>query len=194
MKHKLSVQHCAFAWLVEHAAWVHAVRMRQSDGITAYQRLRGVDFRLKMICFGESCLYKIPKKKPETALEGKLGSKWKDGVFLGYSRDSNEYVVWSTEGKTIARSRSLQRKPESERWRHESLAEVSQRPQDALYRATAAPAGRREPHQDLGERLAVEDEAPQTRAGSAHDLRVTVEDLQNFGFTEIGCQRCDFIH
>ena len=36
LKHKLSVQHCAFAWLVEHAAWVHTVRMRQSDGITAY--------------------------------------------------------------------------------------------------------------------------------------------------------------
>ena len=100
MKHKLGVQHCAFAWLVEHAAWVHTVRMRQIDGITAYQRLRGVDFGLKMICFGESCLYKIPKKKPtETALERKLGSKWKDGVFLNYSGDSNEHVIWSVEGK-----------------------------------------------------------------------------------------------
>ena len=69
------MQHCAFAWLVEHAAWIHTVRAKQSDGITADQRLRGVSFALRMIGFGEACLYKIPKKKPEMALEGKLGSK-----------------------------------------------------------------------------------------------------------------------
>jgi hypothetical protein len=28
---------------------------------------------------------------------GKLGSKWKEALFLGYSRDSNEYLVWSIE-------------------------------------------------------------------------------------------------
>ena len=87
-----------------------------------------MNFALNMFGFGESCLHKLPQKKPETALEGKLGSKWKDGVFLGYSRDSNEYFVWSVEGRTTARSRSQQRKPESERWKPEELAAVSQRP------------------------------------------------------------------
>ena len=75
---KIPVSHCSFAWLVEHAAWTHTVRMRQSDGITAYQRLRGMSFGLEMVGFCEKCLYKVPKKKPETNLEGKLGSKWKD--------------------------------------------------------------------------------------------------------------------
>ena len=61
MRRKIGVQHCAFAWLVEHAAWVHTIRMRQSDGITAYQRLRGMSFGLKLVGFGESCLYQVPK-------------------------------------------------------------------------------------------------------------------------------------
>ena len=47
-----------------------------------------------MLGFRELCHYKIPKQKAERALEGKLGSKWRPGMFLGYSRDSNEYLVW----------------------------------------------------------------------------------------------------
>jgi hypothetical protein len=109
LRQRVGVQHCVFEWLVEHAAWTHTIRMRQSDGITAYQRLRGMAFGLRMVGFGESCLYKIPKKKPEANLEGKLGSKWKDGVFLGYSRDSNEYVLWSVEDKTVTVSSANQR-------------------------------------------------------------------------------------
>ena len=88
-------------------------QVRQSDGITAYQRLRGRNYGTKLLAFAERCLFKLPRKSKDLSLEGKLGSKWKEGLFLGFSRDSNEYIVWSVEDKTVTRVRSLQRKPEA---------------------------------------------------------------------------------
>ena len=90
---RVPVTHCAFAWLVEHAAWLLTTRQKQSDGLTPQQRFRGRSFKTGMLGFGELCHYKIPKQRSERALEGKLGSKWRPGMFLGYSRDSNEYLV-----------------------------------------------------------------------------------------------------
>ena len=105
-----------------------------------------------MLSFGEACHYKVPKAKSDRALEGKLGSKWRSGLFLGYSRDSNEYLVWDIGEQDLIRARSLQRKPQIHRWLAEELMKVDLRPRDALYRATAEPAGRREPRQGFEER------------------------------------------
>ena len=104
----------------------------------------------------------LQRKSQDRSLEGKLGSKWREGVFLGYSKDSNEYLLWCVESKEVTRARSVQRKPESQRWDSEILGQVNQRPQDVLYRASAAPSGRREPQEDLEDRLAPEDELPKT--------------------------------
>ena len=150
--------------------WLHTIKLRQSDGITAYQRLSGMSFGPKLLPFGECCVYKLPKKTQETSLEGKLGTKWHDGIFLEFSRDSNEYIRWATKEKTVVRARSLQRKPELARWSADGLAAVNQRPQDMLYRASAAPTGRREPQQELGDRIATGDAPPKTRTTSLPDL------------------------
>ena len=91
-------------------------RQRQSDGLTPHQRLRGRNFRTDTLGFGEQCHYKVPKAKNERALEGKLGSKWRPGTFLGYSRDSSEYLVWDMGDQELVRARSLQRKPAGQRW------------------------------------------------------------------------------
>ena len=159
IKMKVPVTHCLFGWLVEHAAWLLTTRQRQSDGLTPHQRLRGRSFGTAMLCFGERCHYKLPKPKHERALEGKLGSKWKEALFLGYSRGSNEYLVWSIEDQALVRARSLQRKPSVGRWSSEELMKVNLRPQDAFYRSTAEPTGRREPSQRFEDRVAPEDES-----------------------------------
>ena len=88
---RIPVTHCLFPWLVDHAAWLLTTRQRQSDGLTPHQRFRGRTFRTDMLGFSEMCHYKVPKAKNKRALECKLGAKWRSGVFLGYSRDSNEY-------------------------------------------------------------------------------------------------------
>ena len=84
IKKKIPATHCAFYWFIEHAAWLLTVRTIQSDGITAHKRLRGVNFNTGLLGFGEMCLYKLSKSPKDKGLEGKLGVRWKEGVFLGY--------------------------------------------------------------------------------------------------------------
>ena len=75
------------------------------------------------------------KPKRERYFWGKLGSKWKDALFLGYSRDSNELLVWRTGDQSLARARSLQRKPTAGRRSSTELMKVNSRPRDAIYRS-----------------------------------------------------------
>ena len=189
IKMRVPVTHCLFGWLMEHAAWLLTTRRRQSDGLTPHQRLRGRAFGTAMLCFGERCHYKLPKLKHERALERKLGSKWTEALFLGYSRDSNEYLVWSIEDQSLVRANSLQRKPSVGRLSSEELMRVNLRPQDALYRSAAEPTGRREPSQGFEDRVAPEDKLAPTRARSVHDFSVVRKDLEQFGYTEVGCPR-----
>ena len=104
------------------------MRTVQSDGITAHKRLRGVNFNTRLLGFRKTCLYKLSKNPKDKGLEGKLGVRWKEGVFLGYSRDSNEFIIWSIPDKTVLRACSLQRKSESTRWSASALQEANQRP------------------------------------------------------------------
>lgn len=186
------VKHCVFDWIVEHAAWLLTIRTTQSDGITPYKRLRGKNFRIPMLGFGEFCLHKINRKQPTQKFDGKMSPRWREGIFLGFSRDSNEFVLWDMHSKKICRARSVQRVKESERWKPDLLVQVNQKPQDALYRAAAVPTVRSAGDAEFEHRVAPEDEEPKTRATSIRDLRVTQEDLERFGTTPMGCQRCDF--
>ena len=43
------------------------------------------------------------------------------------------------------------------------------------------------------DRPAPEDELPKNRAPSVLDLKITLKDLEDFGHTEVGCERCDYI-
>ena len=54
-------------------------------------------------------------------------------------------------------------------------------------------SGLHETDQGFKQRLAQEDEAPKARATSSRDMKVTLGDLKKYGYTEIGCPRCDYI-
>ena len=142
-----------------------------------------------MLGFGELCHYKVSRQKSERALEGKLGSKWRLGMFLEYSRDSNEHLVWDIADQDLVRARSLQRKPKAQRWSAEELMKVDLRPKDPLYRATAEPTGRREPSQGFEERPDLAHPQVATRTRSIHDFSVLKKHLEEFGYTEVGCPR-----
>lgn len=64
---------------------------------------------------------------------------------------------------------------------------------DSFYRATVPLSNRFDAGQDFEQRLNPEDEPPRTRSTSTRDMKVTLGDLKKFGFTEIGCPRCDYI-
>ena len=70
---------------------------------------------------------------------------------------------------------------------------ANERPRDSLHRAATAPSGRKEQPLGFEQRLAPEDEGPRTRAGSTRDLKITLKDLEEYGYTEVGCRRCGHI-
>ena len=130
-------------------------------------------------------------KAPHKSDDGKMSPRWKEGIFLGYSRDSNEFVLWSISEAGVARARSIQRRPESVRWDADTLMKINQRPSDVFYRANAPLLDRRDPEAGFEPRVNPEDEPPKTRATATRDMKVTASDIERFGFTEYGCGRRD---
>jgi hypothetical protein len=116
----IPVGHPVVAWMLEHVCLILTATVRGSDGITPWTRVRGRAFAQQMVGFGESVLYKYPSKGPKHAPDGNIGALGADGIFLGYSRSSNTFVVATKDG--IVTARSITRKPESDRWLPEHLA------------------------------------------------------------------------
>ena len=67
--------HPLFSWLVEYCAWIHHIRTRGTDGLTAYQRVRLRDFKERLVPFGELVLVHMPIQGPERRKSRSLGSK-----------------------------------------------------------------------------------------------------------------------
>ena len=59
-----------------------------------------------------------------------MAPRWKQGVFLGYARDSNSYRLYTDEGMTT--SRAVMRRPMESRWNRESIQAVAATPWDTL--------------------------------------------------------------
>ena len=54
-----------------------------------------------MLSFLESVFYKLPTKAPQAAPDGNRGTGWAVGTFLGYSRNSNCYLVGTASGAGV---------------------------------------------------------------------------------------------
>ena len=109
----LPVKHPITAWLLEHACKVINARAHGSDGHTPWQRFKGRSFRQLLLGFGECVLYKLHVKGPNSATDGNMGSRWLEGVFLGYSRSSNTYVLATVDH--VSNVRSIYRRPAENR-------------------------------------------------------------------------------
>ena len=106
--------HPMTAWLVEHVAWILITRAVGASGRTPYHVIRRRPFTRRLIEFGECCLYKLPTKGPRHDERGKLEERWRHGIFLGFARQSNEYVLWDED--KVVKSRSHQRVRREARW------------------------------------------------------------------------------
>ena len=119
-------RHPIFSWMVEHVGWILTTRTRGSDGRTGFQRVRGKPFTKRLVQIMEQCLYKLPVKGPQREAAGKLGARWRRGIFLGFNRASSEYLFW--DGNQVARSRAVQRLKKGLRWPKDAYEKVSKDP------------------------------------------------------------------
>ena len=106
--------HPVMAWMAEHVAWILTTRKLGADGRSPYHSVRGRPFTRRLLEFGETALYKLPTKGPRYDERGKLEERWRRGVFLGFARQSNEYVLWDED--KVVKSRSHQRLKSSMQW------------------------------------------------------------------------------
>ena len=79
------------------------------DGRTAYERNKGKKATTLGIGIGD-----LWRRKKVGRACGKLTSLWEDGIFLGAMGNSGELVVGDAKG--VWNTRTVHRKPHSERW------------------------------------------------------------------------------
>ncbi len=169
-------------WLLEHTALLLSVRSRLPSGLTPWATIRGRPFGQKLIGFGEVVLWKLPTKGPASQPEGNMGARWSTGVFVGYNRSSNTFIVMTEDGKKAVRS--INRYPEQTRWNAEAISNIKATPWSE--REVSDPVVRfQEPVVDRG---GVEVAAP----GALKRFRLNAQDLQTHGYTD-GCPQCGHI-
>ena len=110
----IPIGHALVPWLVEHTALLLNVKSRGQDGLTAWARVRGRPFSQQLLCYAEQVLYKLPSKGPLSQPDGNMGAVQSEGVFVGYNRSTNTYIL-ASEGEQFE-SRSVRRRPEQNRW------------------------------------------------------------------------------
>ena len=180
--HYIPAGHAIIPWLLEHTCMILNTRTRQDDGLTPWARVKGRAFNQKLIGYGEVVLYKLPTKGPSSDPDGNMGTRWKEGVFVGYSRSANVYNVLTEEG--LATSRSLMRRPMANRWSKQRIMAIQ-----------ATPWSIRE-RQDPRVRFQEQPAPPEPTAAAAppnpRRFRLNKKDLEEHGYTE-GCVMCDHV-
>ena len=134
---------------------------------------------------GEKVLYRFPSKGPRHQPQGNIGALGADGVFIGYSRFSNTFVISDSDGQLV-HARSITRRPAQDRWDADMLAKVQAMPH--------APRAR-----NIGERTQLTegatDKAPTAETALPplpREMRITTEDLEEHGY-DTNCPQCKHI-
>jgi hypothetical protein len=191
VEHKAKViigaRHPLMPWIVEYAGHLLNRFEVSQDGKTAYERLKGKSARTLGIELGESVLW---KRRPVGGALAKATWLWEDGIFLGIRGASGEIIVADEKG--VWKTRSVQRKPPSERWAEGALEVVRHVP----WRVSDE-----DPHMDgeklqldgLGQRLP-EPEAQLQREVVVPPNRFMIrkEDLEKHGYSA-NCPGCKSI-
>ena len=127
--------------------------------------------------FGEKVLYKLPMKGPEADARGSIDGRYKEGVVLGFSKNSPDYWVHGNGQAKLYRS--IQRRPSDDRWDSRLLADVSVTPHDLHTRRPAQALGAPAPREPPAEGL----------VRKAPRLLIKQQDFVDFGYTA-DCHRC----
>ena len=91
-------------WALEYGAVVHNLFKVGEDGRTAYERGKGGrKFKRQLVPFGQKVLYEHrPVRHPRDGAHlGKLEARFEEGVFLGISMNSMEYLVGDRSGDVV---------------------------------------------------------------------------------------------
>ena len=69
-------------WIVRHAGNTINRYHRGTDGMTAYRRLKGKEFKAEVVEFGEGVWY----MKADTTGRNKADARWEEGIWWEYRK------------------------------------------------------------------------------------------------------------
>ena len=122
---KLECAEVLTEWMVRWAAMLCSRYLRGKDGLTAYERRRGRPCHVPVVGFGEKVWYKELRVGKER--RDKFESEWREGIWLGHSRESNEAIVGTKVG--AVRAYAVKRQDEEHRWDSELIKNLQGTPQ-----------------------------------------------------------------
>ena len=99
-------------WLVRHQSYFRNRLVVRSSGRTPFEELTMSNFRSLLLNFAEAFL-----AKESGVQEGKLGSSWNLGIWLGISTRTNEHLVGTRVG--VIKARTVKRHLETLKWDRE---------------------------------------------------------------------------
>ena len=189
---RIESTHPIMRWMVRHAAIIMNRFSVSPDGQTPYQALHGKRAPDRFVEFGEKVYYSIPKK-----MRHKLDPRWKLGVCVGVSSSSNEYYVSNGQGD-IVKARSVVRVVSTRRWGATDVLNVRGIP--GLLRVD----GSEDPYEQIEQLVdpqamleadnladkAVPEEQKKKAEAIEKQIRITMRDMRNYGFTD-DCPRCE---
>ena len=135
--------------------------------------------------FAEKVWYK--EMRDNKRHEAKLESEWKEGLWLGHQRSSNEMVIGTTEG--VVKAYAIRRKPDDEKWDAKLIEEMKGTPQQPNPNKSSAKIPIRIKFDEPSS--VVTDEAVPARQEGPRRFRITIPMLVKYGYTA-GCEGCRF--
>ncbi len=174
-------------WLVRWAAMNVSRFLVGKDGRTAYERRRGRQCKVPLALFGGNVWYK--QLAEGKAKVDKFESEWREGIWLGHSRKSNETLVGTESG--VVRAYAIRRQDEGSRWGGKMIQSLKGTPQqpDPNKPGTSVPI--RISFDEAPDRGQAIPAAPVRREDVPRRVKITEAMLRKYGYTE-GCQGCSF--
>ncbi len=103
----LDGEHPAALWLVMHAASVINRGRKDSEGFSAYRKMKGTRVQQTIAQFGE-CAWYLPAV---TVGLDEFDMRWREGAWPRILAESGESIAGTSEG--VAQARGVRRKPEN---------------------------------------------------------------------------------
>jgi hypothetical protein len=178
----IPADHAVSAWLLEHCCTVMNAVVRGDDGATGWARARGRPFGQRLVGFGEQVFAKLPIKGPQHGADGNMAPRHVIGTFVGYAKDSNSYRI--VVNNKVMNTRSIMRRPMSERWQIDAIEGITSTPWDLLGKSEVR--AKFKPNEEELEKF------PDRQPGVPRRFKITKKDLEEVGYSE-GCPQCDHI-
>ena len=106
--------------MIRWAAMLPSTLLVGKDGKTAFERRRGRRCDIPTEILVEKVWYR--ELRTRTERKDKLETEWKEGLWLGHSRNSNEIYIGTRS--VVVRAWAIRKKPDSEQWDGKLIKEM----------------------------------------------------------------------